>query len=68
VVQERCRQLRIHLAVAPEASFDDVAQAVRASVATTVAQYDCRAATVTIEQGLVPLAAGVKRRRVQRIG
>lgn len=67
VVQERCGQLCIHLVIVRDASFDDVAQSVRASLAMTVAQYDCRPAMVTIEQGLVPLAPGVKRRRVQRV-
>jgi hypothetical protein len=60
-------QLHIHLAVAAEASFDGVAQTVQASVAATIAQYDCRAAAVSIVQGLAPLAPGIKRRRVQRI-
>lgn len=66
-VQERCGQLRIHLALPPGASFDAVAAAVRASVAATVAQYDCRPALVTIEPGIPPAAPGIKRRRVQRI-
>ena len=37
-------------------------------VATTVAQYDCRLPTVTIEPGIVLPAPGTKRRRVQRLG
>lgn len=68
VVQECCGQLRIHLTIAPEAQFSSVAQAVQKSVAVTVAQYDCLPATVAIEQGVVPLVPGVKRRRVQRVG
>ncbi len=65
VVQERCGHLHVYLSTVPGASFSAVAQAVQASVATTVAQYTCRPATVSIEQGLVPLPPGVKRRRVQ---
>jgi putative adenylate-forming enzyme len=65
VLQERCGQLHIHLSVVPSASFGTVAQVVQASVDSTVAQYACRPATVYIEQGLVALPAGVKRRRVQ---
>lgn len=68
VIQEHCGQLRIHLSLASTESFDAVAEAVRAQVATTLAEYDCRPATVTIEQGLVPVAPGAKRRRVQRLG
>jgi len=64
-VQERVGQLRIHLAVVPGANFDVVARAVRASVASTVAQYACRPAEVCIEDRLEPLAAGAKRRRVR---
>ena len=67
VLQERCGQLHIHLSVVPGASFGAVAQVVQASVGTTVAQYACRPATVVIEQGLVALPAGVKRRRVQTL-
>jgi hypothetical protein len=47
--------------------FNEIAQAVRASVAATVAHYSCRTPTVTIEQGIMPAPAGAKRRRVQRI-
>ncbi|HEY7355465.1 MAG TPA: F390 synthetase-related protein [Ktedonobacterales bacterium] len=67
VIQEHCGHLRIHLALAPAASFDTVAQAVGAQVAATIAQYDCRPATVSVEQGLPALAPGTKRRRVQRV-
>ena len=67
VTQERRGELRIHLAVMPTASFSSVVQSVQSSVATTMAQYDCRPATVTIEQGLSAPAPGVKRRRVQRL-
>lgn len=64
-VQERPGHLRVHLAVPPGADFDAVAASVRASIAATVAQYDCRPATVEIARGLLPLAAGAKRRRVR---
>jgi len=64
-VQEECGQLRIHLSVTPKASFSTVAQAVQESVNATLAQYDCRPATLRIEEGLELPAPGVKRRRVQ---
>ena len=67
VTQERCGELRIHLAVMPTASFSPVVQSVQNSIATTIAQYDCRPATVSVEQGLPALAPGVKRRRVLRL-
>jgi len=64
-VQEQCGQLRIHLTVAPQASFGAIAQAVVASVEATVAQYACRPARLSVEEGLEPLSPGVKRRRVK---
>ncbi len=66
-VQERCGDLRIHLSIPDGIAFDAIAQAVRASVAATVAQYACRPPTVTIEQGIIPTVPGAKRRRVQRL-
>jgi hypothetical protein len=66
-VQERCGALRVHLVVTPAAAFDEVASAVRTSIAQTVAHYGCRPASVQIEQGLPPLPAGTKRRRVQAV-
>ncbi len=67
VFQEGRGHLRVHLVVAPGAAFDAVADAVRSSVAATLAQYDCRPATVQIESGLVPVPPGAKRRRVRRL-
>ncbi|HLZ63038.1 MAG TPA: F390 synthetase-related protein [Ktedonosporobacter sp.] len=67
VIQERCGQLRIHLAVSTTASFDSVVQSVCASVAATMAQYSCRPASIQVEKGLPPLIPGMKRRRVQRV-
>ena len=51
--QERDGQLRIHLAVAPAASFDAVSAAVRASAAATVASYGCQPPIVQVEAGAV---------------
>ncbi len=65
VVQERPGHLRIHLAVKPATSFDEVVQSVQASVETTIAHYACRPADVQIVAGLPARAPGVKRRRVQ---
>jgi hypothetical protein len=68
-VQEKPGQLHIYLSLssASSTSFAIVKEAVLESVRTTIAQYDCRPATTIIEQGLLPPAAGIKRRRVQRI-
>jgi phenylacetate-CoA ligase len=66
-IQERAGHLRVHLSVPQGVEFDAVASAVRGSVNMTVARYDCRAAAVQVEQGLLPAAPGAKRRRVQRI-
>jgi phenylacetate-CoA ligase len=65
-VQERQGQMRIHVRLAPGAHLDTVAAAVRASVAVTVAQYECLPAEVEIEEGVPPPPAGAKRRRVIR--
>lgn len=65
VIQERPGSLCIYLTIVPESSFHAVSQAVMASVQSTVAQYACCPATVTIEEGLPALKPGVKRRRVQ---
>jgi putative adenylate-forming enzyme len=67
-VQEQCGELRIHLSSASKASFSTVAQAVRESVNATLAQYDCRPATLRIEEGLELSVPGVKRRRIQARG
>ena len=64
--QDRPGQLRVHVAVS--ASFDAAARAARASIKATLAQYECHAAEVVVEEGLVAVPAGVKRRRVQRLG
>jgi hypothetical protein len=64
-VQERCGHLRIYLSITSGAQFGVVAQSVLASVQTTVAQYGCRPAEVSVEEGLEPLKLGMKRRRVQ---
>jgi putative adenylate-forming enzyme len=66
-VQQYCGQLRIHLAVSPDANFADIVCNVRKSVDETIAQYDCCPAAVQIEEGLLLLPVGTKRRRVQRL-
>jgi phenylacetate-CoA ligase len=66
-VQERSGHLRIHLAIPAGAAFEAIAEAVRASVITTVAQYACRPPRLTIELGIAPPPPGAKRRRVQSI-
>jgi putative adenylate-forming enzyme len=66
-LQRRCGDLHIRLSIPNGAPFEEIAQAVRASVAATVAQYACHPPTVTIEQGILPVPPGTKRRRVQSI-
>jgi phenylacetate-CoA ligase len=65
VVQQRPGHLAIALTVASQATFAAVAEAVRASVQSTVASYACQPAQVEIAEGIEPPAPGVKRRRVQ---
>lgn len=67
VVQEHSGQLHIYLSITPATTFTTVKHAVQESVAATIASYDCCPATIVIEQGLPPLEAGVKRRRVRRL-
>lgn len=64
-VQARPGQLCVHLQVAAGADFGAVAQAVRASVAATLAQYGCRSAELEIAEGLDAAIPGAKRRRVR---
>ena len=65
-VQECMGQLRIYLAVQEGEDFEEVAGHVRTSVDDTIAQYCCLPAEVSIERGVPPAGAGVKRRRVVR--
>jgi putative adenylate-forming enzyme len=65
--QKRAGHLRVHVETAANHA-DEVVQSVRECVAATVAQYDCRPPTTEVVLGLVPLTAGSKRRRVQRLG
>ncbi len=67
VVQERPGQLIIYLKVSEKAAFGEVAQSVLASVQTTLEQYHCRQAPVSIEEGLPMLAPGEKLRRVRAL-
>ena len=67
VFQEHCGHLRVHLAVTPAVPFSQVVPSVQTSVASIVAQYDCRPAILEIVEGLPAILQGRKRRRVQRI-
>jgi putative adenylate-forming enzyme len=62
--QERCGQIHIYLDVPPDAEWAAVAQALRRSVEATLAAYQCSADPIEITRGLLPVAAGAKRRRV----
>jgi phenylacetate-CoA ligase len=65
--QDRCGQIHIHLDVPSDADWAEIAQAIRRSVETTLAAYQCSADAIQITRGLLPVAAGAKRRRVWRI-
>jgi phenylacetate-CoA ligase len=67
-VQERPGHLHVALAVAPATPFAPIAAEVRASIESTIASYACHPPALTIEAGLPPAEAGVKRRRVRRVG
>lgn len=64
-IQTRCGHIDIYLSVTPGSAFEIVRQSVQSSIATTMAQYNCLPAIVQIIEGLPPLSAGTKRRRVQ---
>jgi phenylacetate-CoA ligase len=64
--QDRCGQIHVYLEVRPTEDWADIAQAIRAAVETTLASYDCIATTIEITRGLIPVAAGAKRRRIWR--
>ncbi|HLI09701.1 MAG TPA: F390 synthetase-related protein [Ktedonobacteraceae bacterium] len=64
-IQNSPGSLCIYLSIVQSAAFQAVSEAVMASVQSTVAQYACCPATVTIEEGLPEARPGVKRRRVQ---
>ncbi len=66
--QERPGHLHVALATAPTTPFASLAAEVRASIISTSASYACRPPDLTIEDGLPPAEAGVKRRRVRRVG
>ncbi len=67
VIQERHGQMRIYLSIKPGIVFNNVVQAVKTSATEVLTRYDCRPAEVSIEEGLLPLPPGAKRRRVQRL-
>lgn len=66
--QERPGHLRVALALPPDIPFAPIADEVRANLTTTITGYACRPPDLTIEEGIPPAEAGVKRRRVRRVG
>ncbi|MBA2681848.1 MAG: adenylate cyclase [Ktedonobacteraceae bacterium] len=66
IIQPARDQLTIYLSLIPEASFETVKQSLQASVAATLAQYDCLPATLQVMDGLPLLPTEKKRRRVQK--
>ncbi len=67
VIQPRCGHINIYLSLTLGASFEVARQSVQNSVATVIAQYDCLPAVAQIAEGLPPLPAGTKRRRVLKL-
>ncbi len=69
-IQTHIGQLHIYLALTLEttsSTFETIREAVQASISATLSQYNCRPADIQIEEGLPPLPAGIKRRRIQKI-
>ena len=66
VFQEHSGHLRVHLAVTPTVPISQVVPSVQSSVASIIAQYNCRPAILEIVEGLPAIVQGRKRRRVQR--
>ena len=64
--QDRCGQIHIYLEVRPTGDWPGIAQALRRSVQTLLASYDCIATSIEMTRGLLPVAAGAKRRRIWR--
>jgi phenylacetate-CoA ligase len=67
VEQEGAGHLRVFVDVARRDSVDEVISAVRQSIAETIAEYDCRPATVQVEVGVPAPPPGAKRRRVRNL-
>lgn len=65
-IQDRPGQIEFRLELRAGADWDAAAQATRASLATTLAGYGCRAGEVAVVRGLLPPPPGAKRRRVWR--
>jgi phenylacetate-CoA ligase len=68
VFQEKCGSLRIHVEPTEGADFDHIVARLRASVTQVAQLYGCRVSQLAVEQGLVKMPPGAKRRRVQRLG
>jgi phenylacetate-CoA ligase len=65
--QEQTGHLRVHLNVAPESDFASVARGLSEVVERTMREYGCARCVLEVERGLMPIAPGAKRRRVQRL-
>ncbi len=65
VLQTRVGQMEVYLTLAADADWAAVEVRVQASIEQILAHYDCLAAHVTIEQGILASTVGSKRRRVQ---
>jgi putative adenylate-forming enzyme len=64
--QERCGQIHVYLEVREAEDWAAIAQALRGAVQTALASYECFATSIEITRGLLPVAAGAKRRRIWR--
>lgn len=66
-LQERPGHLRIHLRISPDSSFLRIAEEVSSSAQSTIAEYGCLPADLSIVEGIAALPPGTKRRRVVRL-
>ncbi|MES3034664.1 MAG: F390 synthetase-related protein [Gemmatimonadota bacterium] len=69
IVEYRAEQaeaggLTLQIALRDDTAFADVAERLQHTVRAALAEYGCHAVSVRVEQGVPPLPAGSKRRRV----
>ncbi len=64
IEQHAPESLHFGIEVESKEDFPAIAEKLRATVASELLRYDVQAVTVTVEQGIPALPAGVKRRRV----
>jgi putative adenylate-forming enzyme len=68
IIQDSPGSLRIHFAASPNRPSSTITEALQASAKSVLDEYDCRAGSIQIVEGLPPRRADQKRRRVRRAG